>query len=71
MNRQTMYSKLQRKDIAGIGVIAEYPDGSEVCHFYQDFNEPNEGINRAMNQLYPLQDKGEIKKLTFVDWHKH
>ena len=71
MDRQTMYAKLQRNDISGIGVIAEYPDGSEVCYFYQDFTEhgeDNKGIIRAMKQLYPKHDKGIIKKLTFVEW---
>ena len=51
----------------GIGVIAVNHKGFELCYFYEDFDGPASGIRRAMAQLYPLQAKGVITSLTFVE----
>lgn len=67
MTREQMNAKLDRKDISGIGVECVGPSGNTVYYFYEDFDGPTDGINRAMSQLYPLMDKGKIEKLTFIE----
>ena len=67
MTREQLNAKLDRTDISGIGVECVSADGSAVCYFYQDFDGPADGIQRAMKQLYPLMDKGKIQKLTFIE----
>ncbi len=51
----------------GIGVKVTRDNGNEVCYFYEDFDGSGSGIKRAMEQLYPLHDKGIIKKLCFIE----
>ena len=58
------------KTTPGIGVICARPGVLENCYFYEDFDAPATGIKRAMDQLYPLMDKGVIKKLCFVEQHR-
>ncbi len=67
MTREQLNAKLDRTDISGIGVECVSANGSTVCYFYQDFDGPADGSQRAMKQLYPLMDKGKIQKLTFIE----
>ncbi len=54
----------------GIGVEVTTKSGSIVYYFYEDFNGPADGINRAMKQLYPQMDKGNITALKFIEYHR-
>ena len=67
MTREQLNAKLDRTDISGIGVECIAANGSAVCYFYEDFDGPATGIQRAMKQLYPLMHKGKIQKLTFIE----
>lgn len=67
MTREQLNAKLDRTDISGIGVECVFANGYTVFYFYQDFDFPNDGVKRAMKQLYPLIDKGKIQKLTFIE----
>ncbi len=67
MTREQLNAKLDRTDISGIGVECIAANGSTVYYFYEDFDGPATGIERAMKQLYPLMDKGKIQKLTFIE----
>lgn len=67
MNREEMYSKLEDMNISGIGAICTDSAGNESYYFYEDFCE-NLGINKAMKELYALQDKGIIKNITFISF---
>ena len=67
MTREQLSAKLDRTDISGIGVECIAANGSAVCYFYEDFDGPATGIQRAMKQLYPLMHKGQIQKLTFIE----
>lgn len=51
----------------GIGVKATTSEGYEVLYFYEDFDGPATGIDRAMKQLYPQMNKGILKSLVFVE----
>lgn len=65
MTRESMNYHLQT--MPGIGVITLTAEGNEICYFYEDFDGSASGIQRAMSQLYPLQDKGKIKRICFVE----
>ena len=67
MTREQLNAKLDRTDISGIGVECVTAGGSVVFYFYQDFDGPATGIQRAMKPLYPLVNKGKIQKLTFIE----
>ncbi len=67
MTREELNAKLDRTDISGIGVECVTADGSEILYFYEDFDGPATGIERAMKQLYPLMNKGKLQKLTFIE----
>lgn len=54
----------------GTGVRATTAAGNVLHFFYEDFNEPGEGINRAMKQLYPQMNKGIYTELIFIDQYK-
>lgn len=63
MTELEMLTKL--KLYKGIGVKTKRADGG-ICYFYEDFSNEDLGINRAMNQLYPLQSKGIITSIEFI-----
>ncbi len=67
MTREQLNAKLDRTDISGIGVECIAANGSTVYYFYEDFDGPATGIQRAMKQLYPPMHKGKIQKLTFIE----
>lgn len=51
----------------GIGVKATTNFGTEQLFFYEDFDGPTTGIDRAMKQLYPQLNAGKYTKLVFVE----
>lgn len=51
----------------GIGVKVTTASGFEVLYFYEDFDGPATGIDRAMKQLYPQLNKGIFTSLVFVE----
>lgn len=53
----------------GIGVEATTKSGSTVYYFYEDFDGPADGIRRAMRQLYPQMDRGNLTSLKFIEQH--
>lgn len=54
----------------GVGVEVTNSDGHTLYYFYEDFNGPGDGIQRAMDQLYPLKNRGVIDSLTFIERSK-
>lgn len=50
---------------SGVGVEVTTPNGNTSYYFYEDY-ETELGIARAMRTLYPQQDKGKIKSITFI-----
>lgn len=67
MTRQELDAKLNRKDITGTGVEVTMANGNTIYYFYENFETESDGIERAMNQLYPLMHKGKITKLVFIN----
>lgn len=67
MTREELNAKFNRKDISGTGVEVTYPDGCVVYYFYENFETDSDGIERAMNQLYPLLFSGKCSKLVFIN----
>lgn len=61
MNKDEMNRKL--KLYPGVGVVATFKDGYEVCYFYEDFSSDNLGITRAMDQMY---SNPNIAKTCFI-----
>ncbi len=56
---------------SGIGVIIEKKDGSILRYFYQNFESPTDGIERARKQIRPLLDKGIYRKVIYVESSKN
>ena len=54
------------KTAPGIGVRATTAAGNELLYFYEDFDGPGTGMDRAMSQLYPQLNKGLYTGLVFV-----
>lgn len=50
----------------GIGVEVKTSEGFTVYYFYEDFDGPATGIQRAMKQLYPQLDRGSLARVTFI-----
>ena len=67
MTRDELNAKFNRKDITGAGVEVTYPDGNVIYYFYENFETDSDGIDRAMNQLYPLLFSGKCLKLVFIN----
>ena len=66
---ETMTEKRMRHLMAttpGIGVEAVTRYGDHLCYFYVDFPDSG-GIDRAMKQIYPALDKGDFKRVTFLE----
>ena len=59
------------KTAPGTGVRAVTAAGNELLFFYEDFDGPGTGIQRAMRQLYPQLHKGLYKSITFVEGKAH
>ncbi len=51
---------------SGVGVEAKKDTGETLYFFFQDFNYSGEGVDTAMEMLYPLQSQGVITHLTFI-----
>lgn len=78
MTKQRFLELLNRKDLAGVGAVAHYTDGSTAYTFYEDF-ENDKGIDRAARQFQVLIDNGyvsrveyihkEARKIHFFDWN--
>ena len=56
---------------SGIGVIIEKKDGCILRCFYQNFESPTDGIERARKQIRPLLDKGIYRKVIYVESSKN
>ena len=73
MDKQKMEAIMSHRK--GIGVITtrvlKCGRISEICYFYENFDGRELGITRAMDQLYPLMNKGIIKTITFVKFAKY
>lgn len=63
MTREQMKTKLNRCD--GIGVKATDTKDDAHYFFYEDFSN-NDGIDRAMKQMYAALDKGIYKSVEFI-----
>lgn len=50
----------------GIGVVVTTKSGNTLYYFYEDFDGPSDGIQRAKRQLYPQLDKGNLSALKFI-----
>lgn len=51
----------------GIGVEVKTAEGFIVYYFYEDFDGPATGIQRAMTQLYPQLDRGILTRVKFIE----
>lgn len=51
----------------GIGVKVTTASGFEVLYFYEDFDGPASGIDRAMAQLYPQLNRGALTGIVFIE----
>lgn len=52
--------------VPGIGVSVVVSGGIQDYFFYEDFDGPGSGIQRAMKQIYPSVDKGYFESVTFI-----
>lgn len=52
--------------VPGIGVSVVVLGGVQDYYFYEDFEGPGSGIQRAMKQIYPSMYKGHIESATFI-----
>jgi hypothetical protein len=50
----------------GVGAVVTLHNGNCIYYFYEDFDGVGDGINRAMNQLYPKVQNGIYKSVQFV-----
>lgn len=50
----------------GIGVEVKTSEGFTVYYFYEDFDGPATGIQRAMRQLYTQLNRGKLVSITFI-----
>jgi hypothetical protein len=53
--------------VPGIGVEVKTAEGFTVHYFYEDFDGPATGIQRAMQQLYPRLNKGLLTAVKFIE----
>lgn len=67
MTREDMRSKLDQKDISGIGVKAYYTEGSQAYFFYEDFDGPGTGMRRAAQQFAHEVRRGTVKNFSFIE----
>lgn len=51
----------------GIGVEVKTSEGFIQHYFYEDFDGPATGIQRAMRQLYPQLNKGHLTAVKFIE----
>jgi hypothetical protein len=51
----------------GIGVEVKTSEGFIQYYFYEDFDGPATGIQRAMQQLYPRLNKGLLTAVKFIE----
>ena len=66
MTRLELDAKLNRNDISGTGVEVTTANGNKIYYFYENFETESDGIERAMNHLYPQLNKGIIEKVAFI-----
>lgn len=65
MTKESMMAKLNRKDIAGVGVKVTTSEGYEIYYFYEDFGE-NKGIGRAARQFQSAIYRGAVRKAEYI-----
>ena len=68
MTHEDLSAKLTREDLSGIGVKVSYADGHQNYFFYEDFNGPGSGMNRAALQLAHDVKRGTAASFSFVDY---
>lgn len=67
MTKEEMTAKLNREDLSGIGVKVSYADGHQDYFFYEDFDGPGSGMNRAALQLAHDVKRGTATSFSFVE----
>lgn len=65
MTQQEMKAKLNREDIAGVGVKVTYGDNSTIYYFYEDFGD-DKGIDRASRHFASMISKGKVRKAEYI-----
>lgn len=65
MTRQEMQNKLDRKDIAGVGVKVTLDDNNAIYYFYEDFEDSN-GVDRAAKHFSNMINKGKVRKVEYI-----
>lgn len=55
------------KQRPGVGVTVTICEGFEMHYFYEDFDGPGSGIQRAMEHFYPQLNRGAITKIVFLE----
>lgn len=68
MTKEEMTAKLNREDLSGIGVKVSYADGHQDYFFYEDFDGPGSGIDRAALQLAHDVKRGTATSFSFVEY---
>lgn len=67
MTHEDLSAKLAREDLPGIGVKVSYADGHQNYFFYEDFNGPGSGMDRAALQLAHDVKRGTVESFSFVE----
>lgn len=60
-----MISKLNRNDLAGVGMVVTMADDRKTYYFYENF-ENDKGIVRAARQAQYFIDLGRWKKVEYI-----
>lgn len=65
MTRQEMQAKLNRKDIAGVGVKVTLWDGDTRYYFYEDF-EDSKGVDRAAKHFSNEINHDRVRRVEYI-----
>lgn len=65
MTRQEMQSKLDRKDVSGVGVKVTLQNGETRYYFYEDF-EDSRGVDRAAKHFANMINQDKVRKAEYI-----
>lgn len=65
MTKQEMQAKLNRKDIAGVGVKVTLWNGETRYYFYEDFDD-SKGIDRAAKHFESKINNDRVRRAEYI-----
>ena len=65
MTREEMQAKLNRKDIAGVGVKVTLRNNDTRYYFYEDF-EDSKGVDRASKHFANEIKNGRVRRAEYI-----